>query len=283
MKLQTRNREAGMSFIQMIATVAVIGIFSGLAAWKMSDVKDTAQEQKLGTQVASLNAAVKLYLSSGGSLENVSGAQQVVDKMKSMASNADKIAGFTGTLIDPRLKAVEQSDEEAAVSGELRVFWDDANQLFIIADSGQAGIKAFEIDSTETPQTIQVEERETQFELSATDATSGAWVWDFDGSTSSSASPYRHHSWRRHEFGYRSKRLARMLRRSSCSLRLALLHPHSTWMSLVLWVRQSRLRTPTRPNIPSSWYLWLVLIGHSSKMGVRSPCLLAVVFLSLLT
>lgn len=177
-----------MSYIQMIATVAVVGVISGVAMMKMIKVNDVAEEQRLGNQVASLNSAVKIYVSSGGSLENLTSAQSVVDKMKTMAANSEKIAGFGGTFVDPRLRVVEQSDEEAAVTGELRVIWDAANQSFRIADSGQKGIKEFEIDSTATPATIITEERETMFELSATNESQGAWVWDFDTETSASAS-----------------------------------------------------------------------------------------------
>ncbi len=177
-----------MSYVQMIATVAVVGVISGVAMMKMTKVSDVAEEQRLGTQVASLNSAVKLYISSGGSLESLTSAQAVVDKMKTMAANGEKIAGFGGTFVDPRLRVVEQTDEEAAVSGELRVIWDATNQSFRIADSGQKGIKEFEIDPTATPSSIGVEERESMFELAATDATQGAWVWDFNTETSASAS-----------------------------------------------------------------------------------------------
>ncbi len=188
MKSLKVRRNAGMSYIQMIATVAVVGVISGVAMMKMINVNDVAEEQRLGNQVASLNSAVKIYVSSGGSLENLTSAQSVVDKMKTMAANSEKIAGFGGTFVDPRLRVVEQSDEEAAVTGELRVIWDVANQSFRIADSGQKGIKEFEIDSTATPATIITEERETMFELSATNESQGAWVWDFDTETSASAS-----------------------------------------------------------------------------------------------
>lgn len=177
-----------MSYIQMIAAVAVVGIFSGVAMMKMSNVSDSAEEQRLNVHVASLNSAVKLYVSSGGSLEDLTSAQAVVDKMKSLASNSDKIAGFGGTLIDPRLTAVQQTDQEAA-DGELRVVWNAAEKTFKLESSGAKGIKEFKIDPTATPSTIAAEERSSMFELAATDSTQGAWVWDYNTDTSASASP----------------------------------------------------------------------------------------------
>ncbi len=179
-----KRTEAGFGFLQMLATVSIIAILGGIAALKMTSVKDSAEEQRLNTHVASLNSSVQLYLSNGGSLEGLTSAQAVLDKMKTMAANGKKLAGFRGNFVDPRLEAVSQTTEEAAQSGVLRVLWDETNKIFRIADSGEVGIKEFKIDPTATPDQLETEERETQFELAATSENEGAWVWDFEGETS---------------------------------------------------------------------------------------------------
>ncbi len=187
--MKTYNkRTKAFGFINMLVTVAVIAIIGSIAYVAMTGIKDSAEEQLLNDQVATLNKSVKLYLNTGGSIDGLTTAQAVIDKMKTMAANGEKMAGFRGTFIDPRLDAVEQTDEEAGTSGELRVIWDPAAQDFKIATGGQKGIKEFKIDPTVTPESIQVEERATMFELAAT-SSQGSWVWDFDTESTVSVSP----------------------------------------------------------------------------------------------
>ena len=189
MKLTSQQSKVrAFGFINMIVTVAVIAIIGSISYVAMTNVSDRAEERLLNDQVASLNKSVKLYLNNGGSIDGLTTAQQVIDKMKTLAANGEKMAGFRGNFIDPRLQAVEQSDEEADTTGELRVIWDAVAQNFKIAIGGPKGIKAFKIDPTATPPTIQTETRDTMFELAATSET-GSWVWDFDTETTASASP----------------------------------------------------------------------------------------------
>ena len=187
MKTYLKNSKA-FGLINMLVTLAVVAIIGSIAYVAMTGVKDSAEEQLLHDQVVSLNRSVKLYLNSGGSIDGLNTAQSVIDKMKTIASNGEKIAGYRGAFIDPRLQAVEQSDEEASSSSELRVIWDPAAQSFEIAAGGVKGIKEFKVETIVTPDSIPVEEREIQFELSTTNS-QGSWVWDFDSDASISISP----------------------------------------------------------------------------------------------
>ncbi len=182
MKNSSHTRIRAFGFIQLIAAVAVVGIIAVISISKMTNLSDRAEESRLNEHVHSLNSSVKMYLSSGGSLDGLTTAQAVIDKMKKHAAEGEKIPGYRGGFIDYRLTAVEQSDAEAAVDGELRVLWDDVEQQFKIAVDGSKGIKEFKIDPSASPETVAPEERSAFFELAANDS-EGAWVWDFDRNT----------------------------------------------------------------------------------------------------
>lgn len=166
----------------MIAAIAVVGIFSGIALMKLgSDAKNSSEEQRLVSQVASLNSAVQLYLSSGGSLADVNSPESVLAKLRTVASNGEKLAAFRGSFIDPRLSIVWQTPSEAAQPGR-RVIWNLAAQRFVIVDDGVIGIKEFVINGADTPPSILAEERVLAWQFSATDS-QGNWVWDYDRET----------------------------------------------------------------------------------------------------
>ncbi len=177
------TRKRGFGFLQLIAVVAVVGIIATISLTKITNINDRTEEQRLNTHVHVLNTSIKSYLGSGGSLENLTTAQQVIDKMKKHAANGDKIPGYRGGFVDYRLTAIEQTDAEAATDGELRVLWDSAAQQFKIATDGSKGIKTFKMDPTATPESVDPEERSTFFELANNDSSQGAWVWDYDRET----------------------------------------------------------------------------------------------------
>ncbi len=180
MNLNTQKHDAGAGFIQLVAAVAVIGIIAAISLNKMTNLGERAEETRLKEHVQALNSSVKLYISSGGTIDQVASAQQVISKLKTQAANGKSIPGFRGNFIDYRLKPVEQTPEEAATDGELRVLWDGAAREFRIARNGSKGIKTFELDPSVTPETLEVEERSAFFELAANEDTEGSWVWDYD-------------------------------------------------------------------------------------------------------
>ncbi len=180
MTTKTYNRQRGAGLLQLIGAVALIGIIATISITRMTNLGERAEETRLLEHVHALNSSVKLYLSSGGSLDHHATAQQVVAKLKTHAANGQSIAGFRGNFIDYRLNALEQSDKEAATDGELRVLWDSAAGEFKVARSGSKGIKAFEIDPSATPESLEQEERSTFFELAQNEQEEGSWVWDYD-------------------------------------------------------------------------------------------------------
>ncbi len=180
MKLNTRNPNAGAGFIQLIAVVAVIGIIAAISLNKMTNLGERAEETRLKEHVQALNSSVKLYISSGGTLDQFATADQVITKLKTQAANGQTLPGFRGSFVDYRLNAVEQSDAEAATDGELRVLWDGAAREFKIARNGSKGIKAFELDPAATPESLEQEERDATFKLAANEQSEGNWVWDYD-------------------------------------------------------------------------------------------------------
>ena len=189
MRIINKRRTQAFGYLQLLATLAVVGIIATVGIVSYKHLHKATVETKLSGDATSLNAAVKMYLNSGGSLDGLTTAQEVIDQMKKDANNGDKIAGFSGGTVDIRLEAEPQTAAEAA-SGATRVIWDAASQKFTVATSGTGGIKAFTLNTTDTPTPPAPETRETTYELTTqTSGGPGTWVWDFDGDTPTAGLP----------------------------------------------------------------------------------------------
>lgn len=158
----------------MVALIAILGAV-GVAVY--SGAFASVTHTKLEHDARTLNQAVTMYLGSGGSLEGVATAEEVVAKLKTIRARADAltyVGAGTGRLVDPRLVAVPQSAKEAA-DGEPRVTWDLALQRFKVAYGGAAGVKQFILDDSLANSLAVVEERD---DAGYDYKTGNGWVWD---------------------------------------------------------------------------------------------------------
>ncbi len=160
------------------ALVVVVGIaaIAIVALPVASNLSRSASESKLQSDVASVNQAIQVYRANGGSLDGISAPNAVLSKLKTANANSTTYAGLRGSVIDKRLQAVLQTEQEAA-SGLPRAIWNASEDRFDIASTGSGGVARFQIneDLATVDFGSEVREEET-FDYNGGDG----WVWAFD-------------------------------------------------------------------------------------------------------
>ena len=141
------RNSAAFALVELLAAVVVIAALAGGALMMISGSIRAAKEQKLVSDVATLNAALSTFLSNGGSLDGVETAAEVIERIKteSKADEADYQVGLRGGLLDPRITPVDQSVGEAK-SAAPRVFFHATKRRFVAAYTGKVGVKEFVLD-----------------------------------------------------------------------------------------------------------------------------------------
>lgn len=165
------------SLVEVLTTVAVLGILAAIAVQIVGGLETNVRQTKLESDVQTLNAAVKVYLANGGSLNGITGAAEVIAKMKTVRSRESdtRYVGFSGAMVDGRLFPVFQTEEMAA-SGRPRARWNASKLAFEISHSGPDGISHFAWDAASAAQDFGEEERAAgSVSYNAEDG----WVWAF--------------------------------------------------------------------------------------------------------
>ncbi len=173
----------GFSLIELLSVVAVIGILASAGYVIFTNVNKSVHQEKLLSEVATLNSSVSTYLGFGGKLDDAQSADEVFQRLKSAANSETtrRIPGLSSSMIDPRITTVVKTDAEAD-KGELRVVWNKAKKKFETATSG-SGITAFLLD-TDAAENGKVEEtREFEYLYAKEDT----WVWDYSDNSGSTA------------------------------------------------------------------------------------------------
>ncbi len=174
------RRSAGFSLPEVIAAVAVVGVLSGVGYGVATHVTSAKDNAILEAQVRQINSDVRIYLAAGGSISATDTADDVIDKLKTEATNAKRIPFVSGSFIDGRLRA----ETGPAKFREKRAVWNTSTLRFDIV-SGEPGIRAFLLDGT-PPTPSATETRANAYNYAAADG----WVWDFnDGAAVSQVSP----------------------------------------------------------------------------------------------
>ncbi len=172
-------KDSAISMVEVLVTVAVIAIIAAIAIPSYSIVVNGTSASKLETDVLEINQAIKVYLSSGGSLDGVNSPQAVLDKLKTVRSgnNAKEYAGLRGSMIDKRLAARLQTAEQVS-SDQRRAIWDLAKKQFVISTSG-AGVHDFYLNSNLATVDFGSEER-TGSAIALN--TGDGWIWNHQDS-----------------------------------------------------------------------------------------------------
>ncbi len=166
----------GFSLLEVLVTVTVVGTLAFLATVTVSNVTSSTQEQKLNSDVETLNRSVAAFVAAGGKLSEVSSADEVLTALKQEMENASRVPGFGGAKIDDRVTFEYQSESEANRGG-LRAYWDGDRQRFVLASSGKGGgIKGLGLSNTPS---VAKDSKVKAAKASMLYSEEGSWIWDY--------------------------------------------------------------------------------------------------------
>lgn len=174
-KLQKKKtglrRLLGFSLLEVLMAVAVVSCLAAAGYLVMTDVTVAAKSTKLTSDVATLNNAVRTYLTNGGQIPATATAQQVLDQLKKSSNVGTKarLAGIKGSMLDARLRGAL-----VTAAGDDRAVWNASSQRFEIRSAG-TGFRTFDLGADPTAD-FGDEERTRTLDL----ATKTNWVWDFE-------------------------------------------------------------------------------------------------------
>lgn len=174
------NRQA-FSLLEVVIVLAVVGILAAAGFSTMSDVSQPVKVAKAQADVDSLNRAVQVYLASGGTLDQNSDLDMVMQKLRSRENSetADSLVGLGGTKIDTRLRAVPVSREQEGLPG-IRITWNNSSRRFEVAENATGpGIASFEAQPDGDSDQIS---EETLSDNAFHYARKGNWIWDYSES-----------------------------------------------------------------------------------------------------
>ncbi len=162
----------------MIA-VAALAVLSGLAVTAVVGTHSAAKASKLRGDVITINAAIKVYIASGGDISEAKTTDQVLTRLKSKASaeNARRLTGLSSSVVDQRLACRMQSPDEAKGSSP-RARWDQSEMQFFVESSGAAGIKEFYFDDA-GDEGDNIDQRAGRVLF----AKESGWIWDYQDRT----------------------------------------------------------------------------------------------------
>lgn len=172
-----RRARCGFSLLEITVTVTLMGILATVAFIMVSKTRVSVIETKLSTDVTRLNQIISLYLGNGGSLDNVSAPQDIIDKLKTVRPDADakrQASVMTGRGVDVRLKAsLQTADQKASTSP--RAVWNATNKRFdIVTTAGTQGVADFVLDDSLLTVNYPTETRDRTAMLYNG---SNGWVW----------------------------------------------------------------------------------------------------------
>lgn len=179
--LYSKTSLSGISLVELVITVAVLAIVATISVLAVNGVNRSAQHSKLESDVKTLNSAIKLYVSNGGSLGSLSQPADVLAKLKTTRSKDDKelhVGAPSGRLIDARVAAVAVPE----TSWKMRASYNAASQQFESASTGP-GVE-FVLDETIAEDAATIESRSHG---AVSYAQNSSWVWDHTATNNPSA------------------------------------------------------------------------------------------------
>ena len=161
----------GLSLLELLLTIAVLGTLATVSVLAVNNISQKAQARKLESDVASLNSAIRIYVANGGNLDASKTPAEVLRKLKSSRSKADKklhVGAPSGRMIDNRVVAIPVAQN----SWRSRAIYDSGSQRFRIV-SNEEGVE-FRLDEALAEIAPDLESRDSTVSY----AESSGWVWD---------------------------------------------------------------------------------------------------------
>lgn len=164
----SRRQRVAFSIMEILCIVAVVGTLCGVGIATVVRTKEAGEATKLASDVRTLNAGMRLYLSNGGQVPPGASGEEVIALLKTTpsAEQAGSLVGVRGPFIDLRLRGVAADKD-----GPMRAVWDEAVQKFVLKREGE-GFVRFELDDRAAE--VGTDDRHTMHRF----ASVSGWVWD---------------------------------------------------------------------------------------------------------
>ncbi len=166
----------GYSLLELIITIAIIGVVVTLGVSLITDDSGSARVAKLESDVSTLNQMVALYVADGGSVAGLTSPQAVLDKMKRIRPQSEwqrHVGAVSGRLLDVRLRARMTSRPDN--DNNPRVVWNRTKNRFELSKTNGTAVSEFYLDESLVGTDFGTEKR-TQSSLTFNASTKG-WVW----------------------------------------------------------------------------------------------------------
>ncbi|WP_038162818.1 choice-of-anchor K domain-containing protein [Verrucomicrobium sp. BvORR106] len=181
------QQRPGFTLVELILAIAVTSVLAAVVVVNLVGTKAAVEETKLQVDVNKLNNLISLYQADGGSLTGVTNPQSIVDKLKTVRTNADaklQAGSMTGRYVDVRL-ATKMQDSSQAASSSPRAVWNPTTQRFDISTApGTAGVSDFVLDDN-LAETLYPTEARTRTAMQYNG--NNGWVWNPDGTNRNNA------------------------------------------------------------------------------------------------
>ncbi len=167
-------KSRAFSLIEVLVTVSVIGIMASVAHVIMGELATSAREQRMESDLDTLNRAVKVYLANGGDLSHAESVGDVVAQLKTRVASdkTNQSVGLTSTLVDPRLSVRTRQRS----GGDRSVSWNDATQSFEITASENGTVTEFFLDDEIAEVAPGTDDRKQTVAYSE----ESSWIWDYE-------------------------------------------------------------------------------------------------------
>ncbi len=188
-RLPLRTRCGGFSVLEMVVTIALIGVLSAIVLSFGGSMPRQVKNEKLKTDVVTINQLIGIYIADGGNFNGISDPQKIIDQLKKTRSSSDMRRHtnvVTGSLVDVRLKAKIVSGARATdVPG--RALWNAAKKRFEVSPTNATGVEEFFLDDALASIDYGVETSRKTASRVKYNGSSG-WIW---GSTTDAPLTYK--------------------------------------------------------------------------------------------
>lgn len=173
------SHRRGHTLVEAVVVIALIGAISAITIPIATTVESSARDVKLTQRVRTLNSAVVAYIGSGGNLDGLTDAADIIDRLKLSLSDEDRKGhiGFGGAAVDQRLSV--RLVDEVAYSPKRVAVWNSAKKRFQISTNATAGsaIAEFTLDESAIPDIslTKADRRQSAFQFNRGDG----WVWAY--------------------------------------------------------------------------------------------------------
>lgn len=133
---------SAFTLVEVLIATVVIGLMAGVGVVSITGVRERAREARLQNDVAVVNNGIDAYVASGGVIPSGATPEQVLAKLKTVASPGSTALGFPGPFVDRRLQLFMQSGDEAATEQARADYPNQAGYFYVRRDGGP-GVKEF--------------------------------------------------------------------------------------------------------------------------------------------